>query len=68
MDRPGIEGKALHHIAHSIARTCRSRRFRIAGLDVMEFNMHLLGITMKDGVEYTTVRVACDFIRALTVG
>jgi arginase family enzyme len=68
MDRPGIEGKALHHIAHSIARTCRSRRFRIAGLDVMEFNMHLLGITMKDGVEDTTVRVACDFIRALTVG
>jgi arginase family enzyme len=68
MDGPGIEEKALLHIAHLVAKGCRSGKFRLAGLDVMEFNMHLLGITTEDGVEDATVRVARDFIQTLTLG
>jgi arginase family enzyme len=68
MDGAGIEGKALLQIAHLIAKGCRSGRFKLAGLDVMEFNMHLLGITTEDGVEDTTVPVARDFIETLVAG
>jgi hypothetical protein len=67
MDGPGIEEKALLQIAHLVARGYRSGKYRLAGLDVVEFNMHLLGITMEDGVEDATVRVARDFIQALTI-
>jgi arginase family enzyme len=68
MDGPGIEAKALLHIAHLIANGCQSGKFKLAGLDVMEFNMHLLGITTDDGVEDATVPVARDFIQTLTAG
>jgi arginase family enzyme len=66
MDGPGINRKALMHIANAIARGCRDGRFRLCGLDVMEFNIHLLGITGKHGVQDMTVPLACDFIRAVT--
>ncbi len=67
MDGPGIGARALQDVAKLVAKGCESGRFRLAGLDVMEFNMHLLGITMDDGVEDQTVTTALDFIRTLVV-
>lgn len=66
MDRPGISQQNLLDIASIIADECRQGRFQIAGLDIMEFNMHFLGIETPDGVKDTTLTLVEEFITALT--
>ena len=66
MDRPGISRENLLDIAGIIAEGCRQGRFEIAGLDVMEFNMHFLGIEMPDGVKDRTLSLVGDYIAAFT--
>jgi len=66
MDRPGISREKLLDIARIIAEGCRQGRFKIAGLDIMEFNMHVLGIEMPDGVKDRTLSLVGDYITALT--
>jgi len=66
MDRPGISRQNLLDIASIIADECRQGRFQIAGLDIMEFNMHFLGIETPDGVKDTTLTLVEEFITALT--
>jgi hypothetical protein len=66
MDRPGISSQNLLDSAGIIADTCRQRGFKIAGLDIMEFNMHFLGIETPDGIKDMTLQLVGDFIRALT--
>jgi arginase family enzyme len=66
MDRPGISQQNILDIARLIADECRQGRFKIAGLDIMEFNMHFLGLETPDGVKDTTLTLVGDFIIALT--
>ena len=66
MDRPGISQQNLLDIASLITDECRQGRFKIAGLDIMEFNMHFLGIETPDGIKDTTLSLVGDFITALT--
>jgi arginase family enzyme len=66
MDRPGLGREAVLEIAHAIVAKCRQGSFRIGGLDIMEFNMHFLGIQTPDGARDTTLDLAGEFIAALT--
>jgi arginase family enzyme len=65
MDGVGIDQEAILDTAHIIAQGCRACRFELAGLDVMEFNMHLLGLKTAAGVVDTTIELATNFICTL---
>ncbi|OGO32530.1 MAG: hypothetical protein A2Z29_06990 [Chloroflexi bacterium RBG_16_56_11] len=66
MDRPGIGEQNLLDVAGIIADECSRRKAKITGIDIMEFNMHFLGIEMPDGVKDTTLGLVQKFITALT--
>jgi arginase family enzyme len=66
MDRPGLSEENILDIASIIADGCRRGNFEIAGLDIMEFNMHFLGIETPDGIKDTTLDLVGKFIAALT--
>jgi arginase family enzyme len=66
MDRQGIGKKNLMDIAGLIADDCRRKRFQIIGLDIMEFNMHFLGIRTPQGINDSTLDLVKEFIKALT--
>jgi arginase family enzyme len=66
MDRPGITEQNLLDVAGIITDECRRGKFKIAGIDIMEFNMHFLGIETPDGVKDTTLTLVERFITALT--
>jgi len=65
MDGPGISRQNLLDIAGIIADGCRQRGFQLVGLDIMEFNMHFLGIETPEGVKDSTLALVGDFITAL---
>ena len=65
MDRVGINREALMNVARITARNCRSGRFQLVGMDVMEFNIHFLRLETKDGMKDETVSIALDFIKEL---
>ena len=65
MDWPGMEKKDLMNVARLIREFCQSGRFRLVGLDVMEFNMHFLGLEMEGGIKDETASVAVAFINQL---
>jgi arginase family enzyme len=66
MDRPGLSRENILEVARAVAGTCRQGRFTVCGLDIMEFNMHFLGIQAPDGSQDTTLDLVADFIAALT--
>ena len=66
MDRPGIDRRALIHVAEIIAQGSQSGAFSLVGLDVMEFNMHLLGLETPAGLPDMTLDTAWSFLDALT--
>jgi arginase family enzyme len=66
MDRPGISKQNLLDVASVIASECRQRRLMIAGLDIMEFNMHFLGIETPGGIKDETLALVGEFTKALT--
>jgi len=66
MDGPGISRQNLMDVTGIIRDGCRCGRFKLAGLDIMEFNMHFLGIETPDGVRDSTLALVGDFITALT--
>ncbi|HJX13776.1 MAG TPA: arginase family protein [Dehalococcoidales bacterium] len=66
MDRPGLDVEQVLDVAGSIAGDCQRGNYAVAGLDVMEFNMHFLGIETPDGVKDSTLDLAGRFIAALT--
>lgn len=66
MDGPRISQQNLLDVASTITDECRQGRFKIVGLDIMEFNMHFLGIKMPDGVKDSTLTLVKDFITAVT--
>ncbi len=66
MDRPGLSERNILDIAGIIADSCRKVKPTIAGLDIMEFNMHFLGIETPDGVKDNTLGLVENFLIALT--
>jgi arginase family enzyme len=66
MDRPGLDEQNILDIADTIVDSCRNGDFTIAGLDIMEFNMHFLGIDIPDGSKDRTLDLVKRFITALT--
>jgi arginase family enzyme len=67
MDGPGISRQNILDIAGIIAGGCRDNSFMLVGFDIMEFNMHFLGIKSADGVEDFTLPLVQDFIKTLTI-
>ncbi len=65
MDRQGISKQNLLDTASIIASECRQQRLKIAGLDIMEFNMHFLGIETPSGIKDATLTLVGEFIEAL---
>jgi arginase family enzyme len=65
MDCIGIDKKALIDAARLIAGQCRSGKTRLAGLDIMEFNMHFLGLKTEQGKKDSTLSIALDFLKEL---
>lgn len=65
MDRIGIEGEAIMDVARTISNYSRAGMFRLAGLDVMELNVHYVGLETGDGGKDYTISIAADFIREL---
>ena len=66
MDRQGISKQNLLDVTNIIASECCQGRFKIAGLDVMEFNMHFLGIETPSGIKDSTLTLVSEFIKAFT--
>jgi arginase family enzyme len=65
MDNIGIDKDALMHIAHSLTGLCRAKDIKLVGLDVMEFNMHFLGLKYLGDKRDETLTVAADFIKRM---
>ena len=68
MDREGIERDALMSVARIVGESARAGRFRLAGADIMEFNVHFLDIETPGGIKDETLGVARDFLAELLVG
>jgi len=66
MDRQGLSEQNILDVANIIADECRRGSFTIAGLDIMEFNMHFLGIETADGTKDRTLELVEKFITILT--
>ncbi len=67
MDREGIDRSALIGVARIVRDASRAGRFRLAGVDIMEFNVHFLEIEMPGGIRDDTRGVAHDFLAELLV-
>ncbi len=65
MDKPGISKQNLLDIANVLASDCRQGKFKIVGLDTMEFNMHFLGIETPGNIRDLTLPLVGEFISAL---
>jgi arginase family enzyme len=65
MDTAGINKKALLDIARIISKNCRSGKFRLAGLDIMEFNMHFLDLESEPGKKDNTISTIVDFMKVI---
>jgi hypothetical protein len=68
MDRPGLSAKHLLDVSSLIRNICRKKDIQLAGFDIMEFNMHFLGIETEDGLKDSTLSLVGDFISALLPG
>jgi arginase family enzyme len=68
MDREGLDETALNAIANALEQRMASGDVCLAGMDVMEFNMHFLGITVEPGKKDATASVALNFINQLLSG
>jgi arginase family enzyme len=65
MDGMGISRENLLDIAAALARLTSNGRAALVGFDVMEFNMHFLGIETGDGQYDRTLDVVNEFIQSL---
>jgi arginase family enzyme len=65
MDRQGISKQNLLDIASVISSRCHQGSLKIAGLDIMEFNMHFLGIETRSGIKDMTLALVGEFIKTL---
>jgi arginase family enzyme len=65
MDRMGMDKETLMDVVHIISDLCHTGKLQLAGMDVMEFNMHFLGIEIEPGTKDDTLVVAVEFLKAL---
>lgn len=65
MDGPGINQENLLDTAKILADGNRKGYFSLVGFDIMEFNLHFLGIETADGERDLTLSLVCDFIKTL---
>jgi arginase family enzyme len=65
MDGLGISQEQLLEVARLVRDQSEAGAYEIAGLDVMEFNMHLLGEETSTGAKDTTLATAWAFIDGL---
>lgn len=68
MDREGIDKSALMHVGRIIGEGAQAGKYRLAGVDIMEFNVHFLGMKTPGGAMDDTVGVAHDFLAELLAG
>jgi arginase family enzyme len=66
MDGLGISRENLLDIARIIAEGSQNGNFMLVGFDIMEFNIHFLGIETADGGKDLTLPLVHDFIKTLT--
>jgi arginase family enzyme len=66
MDGPGITRENLLDIVRIIAEGNQNGNFILVGFDIMEFNIHFLGIETANGDKDLTLPLVCDFIKTLT--
>ena len=66
MDGPGISRKNLLDIARIISEGNQKGNFMLVGFDIMEFNIHFLGIETSDGGKDLTLPLVLEFIKTLT--
>jgi arginase family enzyme len=66
MDGPGITRENLLDIARIIAEGSQNGNFMLVGFDIMEFNIHFLGIETTEGGKDLTLPLVLDFIKTLT--
>ncbi len=64
MDRVGLEKEEILSAAEMISGQIQSGQFRLAGFDISEIDVHLLGLDKDD----TTIEVCLDFIERLIGG
>jgi len=65
MDTVGLDEGVIVGIARSIRRRIEEGRFVLAGFDVAEVDVHLLGLPDPDGLPDRTVEVCGNFVKAL---
>jgi arginase family enzyme len=65
MDGPGLNREQLCDAANIIANAISRKGASLAGFDVMEFNMHFLGIETPDGFRDQTLTAVDEFIDGL---
>jgi hypothetical protein len=66
MDGPGITKDNLLDIARIIAEGSQNGNFVLVGFDIMEFNIHFLGIETTEGGKDLTLPLVYEFIKTLT--
>ena len=66
MDGPGITRENLLDIARIIAEGSQNGKFLLVGFDIMEFNIHFLGIETAEGGKDFTLPLVHEFIKTLT--
>jgi arginase family enzyme len=65
MDGLGITRENLLDTARIIAEGSQNGNFILVGFDIMEFNVHFLGIETADGDKDLTLPLVLDFIKTL---
>jgi len=68
MDGPGVDTGQLLSVARIIGEAGRECGFSLAGLDVVEFNMHFLGLQVGSGDKDQTAEIAVEFVKTLVRG
>ena len=65
MDTVGLDEGAIIGIARAIRRRIEAGQFALAGFDVAEVDVHLLGLTGPDGAPDRTAEVCANFVKTL---
>jgi arginase family enzyme len=65
LDRIGISENNLYEIAKRINFFINSNNFELVGLDIMEINIHFLGLKIKNGIKDRTLNICKNYLKNL---
>lgn len=65
MDGPGLSRENITDVASAISRRIEAGATSLAGFDIVEFNMHFLGIETDDGLKDSTLDTVAAFVGML---